>query len=724
MIKDRLYNYFVRKNENVRYEYERYVVEHIDEHDKKRFNHWKILWLLNWHYCVRKKTTPYICFESEDMLEQSETGNIVNQKNTINASSKPNLNSNVSNKEKVKSKYLPYLDGAESRVGAYTAPADLVRKLMQYDVISFDVFDTLLFRPFGKPRDLFHVVGERLGILDFQNIRSDAEDSLKEYRGKLVGTKEITLYDIYEEIHYRTGIDISIGMKTEIEAELEFCFANPYMKYIFETMLSNNKRIVIVTDMYLEAKVIESLLEKNGYTGYEKLFVSCEYSCSKRSGKLYDAVIDYLGKDVKIIHIGDNEVSDIEKAREKRIDTFYYENVNKSGNKYRAIDMSIVVGSAYKGIVNTHLHNGFKRYDAYYEFGYIYGGLFSLGYCNWIYQLAKQKNTDKILFVARDGYLLKQVYERVYGKDIKSDYVFWSRIVGLKLCSYKYKNDFMKEYVYRWIRENKKITFREVFENMELLELASKFHEYTRMSLDDFLTQGNQKEFVMYIESVWQQALAIYDKKSEAAKKYISGLIKDCKRVCIVDIGWRGQGALALKSLIEEKWMLDCDIYGTVAASAPTKANSAQLAKGIINSYMFSPLENIDCFKFHSKNAINNVLTELLVGAPHPSLKSIQPVGDSYEFVFDVPEISNYPIMEGVHKGIKDFVEEYFEHFKNCPYMFNISGHDAYMPIMYIFKDYRFMKKFFGRYEFQDFVGGVLGYQSRTIKDVFNKFKL
>lgn len=41
-MKDAWYDFFVRKNEWIRREYERYVIEHIEEHDKLRFldDHW------------------------------------------------------------------------------------------------------------------------------------------------------------------------------------------------------------------------------------------------------------------------------------------------------------------------------------------------------------------------------------------------------------------------------------------------------------------------------------------------------------------------------------------------------------------------------------------------------------------------------------------------------------------------------------------------------------
>ena len=38
------------------------------------------------------------------------------------------------------------------------SPKQLLEKLMKYDVISFDIFDTLIFRPFSAPTDLFFLI--------------------------------------------------------------------------------------------------------------------------------------------------------------------------------------------------------------------------------------------------------------------------------------------------------------------------------------------------------------------------------------------------------------------------------------------------------------------------------------------------------------------------------------------------------------------------------------
>ena len=64
--KDKMYDSLVRKNENVRYEYERYVMENRTEHYENRRKHWKILFQLKWHYQIKKKTDPMLYWDTEN----------------------------------------------------------------------------------------------------------------------------------------------------------------------------------------------------------------------------------------------------------------------------------------------------------------------------------------------------------------------------------------------------------------------------------------------------------------------------------------------------------------------------------------------------------------------------------------------------------------------------------------------------------------------------------
>ena len=60
-------------------------------------------------------------------------------------------------------------------------------------------------------------------------------------------------------------------MQYEIETELDLCFANPYMKEIFLQAKNLGKTIIAVSDMYLSKDVIEKMLIKCGYEGFDNI---------------------------------------------------------------------------------------------------------------------------------------------------------------------------------------------------------------------------------------------------------------------------------------------------------------------------------------------------------------------------------------------------------------------------------------------------------------------
>lgn len=143
-LKDKLYNYFVCSNPFVRYEYERYVQEHIEEHYTNRFKQWKILFQLRKHYIHENKSDPLLFWDNgclDHLLSKTET-NL--EKDSIEAAS-------VTTPEEVPKKIVELESDARGRTTAYS----MAVFIMQYDVISFDVFDTLVLRKLNQPEDIF-----------------------------------------------------------------------------------------------------------------------------------------------------------------------------------------------------------------------------------------------------------------------------------------------------------------------------------------------------------------------------------------------------------------------------------------------------------------------------------------------------------------------------------------------------------------------------------------
>ena len=120
---------------------------------------------------------------------------------------------------------------SESSLWKRETPKEFAKQLMDYDVVSFDVFDTLLFRVFSKPENLFHFVAGEIEYLNFAEIRKKLEQKAREELFQFCGSYEVTLDEIYQCMEREAGIPRSTK-QTELLWEERSCFANPYMKSV------------------------------------------------------------------------------------------------------------------------------------------------------------------------------------------------------------------------------------------------------------------------------------------------------------------------------------------------------------------------------------------------------------------------------------------------------------------------------------------------------------
>ena len=671
--KDKLYYYFAEKNWGVRREYGPYVDAHREEHAAAPWKHWWLLVRLNWHYRILRRNDALLA----------------------------HLPPAPANRTK---RRLPYLDGAESELSGRQPEIFLAKDLLQYDVVSFDIFDTLVLRPFAKPADLFMLVGKRLKRAEFYRIRTDAERRAREESMHRNGHTEVTLYDIYAIIEERTGIPRDVGVQTEFQTELDYCFANPYMQRVFHLLQEQGKPIIIVSDMYLPGELMTQLLEKCGYTGYEKLYVSCDYRCSKRSKSLYRYVKkDYEGR--SIIHVGDNTASDIQSAKASGLATYYYRNCHEIGAPYRADGMSELVGSAYAGIVNTHLHNGTQVYSPYYEYGFTYGGLYVLGFCSWMHRKAKQEGIDKILFLSRDGAIYQRVFNMMYD-DVPNEYFLWSRIANTKYTLQENRDEFLKRMVHYRTHSPISSDVDSLLRSFSLNGLEDFLGDYG-LRLNTLVIPETEQQLNRLFIDHWDIVCKSFESESRIMQEYLREKTNGARKVAIVDVGWLGSGPIGLKHLVEDVFQLDCTVSCWLAAANPPLHTdiTAELMDGTIEVYMFSRMynrANLDIHK-NTNHGINNVFFELFTQDVTPSYSGFTRTG---AFAFDIPEVENYAIVKEIHAGILDFCSRYYELFEADPLMLCVSGYDAYLPYRMIIRDLAFLKKHFSTLSFARTIAG------------------
>ena len=523
----------------------------------------------------------------------------------------------------------------------------------------------------------------------------------------------MSLQDIWENLEEDTGLNAEEGMRLECETEEKLCYANPYMLQVWKRLQKLGKRMIIVSDMYLPRSCIERILQKTGYTGAERIYISNEYGENKAGGDLFHRVIrDFSG--ARIVHIGDNPHSDQKMAKASGLDILPYQNVNKNVLLYRPMDMSSMIGGAYRGLVSNHLYNGSEKFSIDYEYGYVYGGLFVVGYCHFIHEYYEQHYLDQLLFLARDGDILRRVYQKLYPDD-RTVYVYWSRKAATKLMADEDKHDFFRRFIYHKV--NQKVTIGEALRSMELEQLfpelsdwqeiwdvwerksgAGRKQKFIDLRAEDELTDKNAYLLRRFIEAKWERVMTHYEEQQVAAEKYYREILHGCENVAAVDIGWAGSGALALSHLVEKVWGMDCKITGIVAGTntihnAQPDASDPFLQDGRLVAYLYSGQMNRDLLKKHDPNKDYNVFWELLLSSLTPSFQGFhngryQTEKESiYLETVDITlEFGRYDFNpEGIgeiQRGILDFAEQYLEHFGEFPYMFRISGRDAYAPML------------------------------------------
>ena len=345
--------------------------------------------------------------------------------------------------------------------------------------------------------------------------------------------------------------------------------------------------------------------------------------------------------------------------------------------------MSPIIGGAYRGVVNNHIYNGTRTFSIPYEYGYIYGGLFVFGYCSFIHDYCKKNLVDKVLFLSRDGDILKQVYDYLYPDD-KTEYIYWSRRAATKLMFKHNKYDYFRRFIFHKV--NNGVTIENVLKAMELDSLCGRLPD--GLSGDMVLTDKNANKLKAFIEDNRQLVEEAYRDEEKGAYEYFKDKVSGCKKVCAVDIGWAGSGAVSISYLVEKVWKLGCDVTGIIAGTntihnAEPDTSETFLQNGKLVSYMYSQAHNRDLRKKHNPNKNYNVYWELLLSSPTRQFKGFSYDEKKKEPVLlygDLDE-NQQGILE-IQQGIKDFVENYCRHFTKFSYMYNISGRDAYAPML------------------------------------------
>lgn len=298
--------------------------------------------------------------------------------------------------------------------------------------VSFDIFDTLICRDLASPSDLFKLIEIEKNIKGFSTKRLLAEKIAREN-----SSGEISIELIYEYMpecfkHYKS---------VELEYEKNHCHAYELGKELFDYAKRENKIIIAISDMYLSKRTIQEILLNCGYAIESKcVYVSSEANQTKRSnGGLFQMVC----KERKIIleemlHIGDNYISDYITPRLMNIKSFHIPNILEE-----YIMKSSVLNIAKLYLAKKDLYDSMlfaklsmyalshKCYQSHWKIlGFIMGGTLATSYVSFIISTLEKEKVRSLIFVARDGFILKKIFDKKLLK-IKTFYLQANRRLDL-----------------------------------------------------------------------------------------------------------------------------------------------------------------------------------------------------------------------------------------------------------------------------------------------------
>lgn len=270
---------------------------------------------------------------------------------------------------------------------------DILKETEKYDVVCFDVFDTLIIRDVMKPADVFRFSYGEIG----RYIRIIAEVIAR----KTSKTGEVTLEDIDRRCLF--------SCKKELKFEIDVCRANPKIKEVYDVLKQQGKKMYAISDMYLSSAIISELLHNAGYD--LPVIVSCEHECDKVSGKLFQKFLTLNSfRPSQVIHIGDNRISDFEGAKKAKIKGILID------KHYNNLSYTRYFRKNYERAAFIN-HGICEEKDPVEKLGYEIIGPIVLAFCQWVHEKYMENKYEKLFFLARDMRFTYEVYRSIYPDD-------------------------------------------------------------------------------------------------------------------------------------------------------------------------------------------------------------------------------------------------------------------------------------------------------------------
>ena len=525
---------------------------------------------------------------------------------------------------------------------------ELKKKIDQAEIISFDVFDTLLFRMVNSPETIFDLLGKKYSIPGFRKLRKDAQNEASRRAYEAYQYPHAMMDQIYDVLSEKTEIsDRWPEIKNaEIEMEKDSLRANHEMMEVYRYAQKAGKRIIAVTDMYLTADIISDVLAREGYQ-MDAVYCSADEHKAKFNQQLFREVIqrEKVAPE-KILHIGDNLRDDVQYPTEGGISTFHYQN-SFDMDKIRDLPDS----DMDKGLCKM-IHDESRGF--WYNLGAEVGGPLYMGLTLWMTKLFPDKK-QKLYFLSRDGYNLAHIFRKLGYSE--THYLYASRR-SLVLSGISEMNDDDIQQLPPYT------TGQTVGEVLDYLCIPrNEIHHLSEAGFDSFDDLISEEKKYDGFRKLYRLDKDVFLKRCEAEREQVRDYFASIGflegNAAVFDCGWNGSSQFLLEKLLKQlNYQGNMKFY--YFGILNTEKSRKQLHSRNYEAFTFDFYRN-----YHLQPIVreNPLLYELFFSAPHGSVlyyqdrQAVLEKGPSAEYKNDLLDGIEAYVVTGIQFAEKYHVE-------------------------------------------------------------------
>ncbi|MCE1170946.1 MAG: glycosyltransferase [Azovibrio sp.] len=538
------------------------------------------------------------------------------------------------------------------------------------DIVSFDIFDTLLLRPWINPGNLFSfmedIVAQHHGINGFAELRRESERLARLQQD----SGDAHIEAIYSAFASLCGDPAKAAAIRDLEESLErqLLLPRPDVCAAAEQLKAKGKRVVLASDMYLDKRLLQDILEQNGLQFHDALYVSSDLGRRKDRGDMWPEISEreQVAAD-NWQHVGDNEHSDLQIPLDagfphpvhvmRNADLFMLFNEDAGhwmrpdiwqeglflgllANRFFAPGLSAAP-------ITQNVQERSVQINSLKDFGYAAFGPALAAFMAWLIREARQDGITQLLYASREGHLLLQAHELIarHLETPAGSYFLSSRRAALGasiqdpaaidiLLGAHFKGSFADFLKLRLGVEDltpyrERLGSRALDEPGELPERTEAYRRHL-LSCMDILETAASAERAAY-QAYADQTIGTH-------------------RAALVDIGYSGTIQRALQHFLEN---IAGGYYFVTTEKSAEIETGGHFAKGCFGHQINAFHSDIPLYQF-------SLLSEAILTAPHGQLIRFETRGDQQEPRFKAPGLAqaHFADIDQIHQGALAFLQD------------------------------------------------------------------